>query len=182
MAPVFLHPPIPTPPKELLERARLGYRPAVDELIELCTPRIQSMARNWASNMCAEEELAQVANIALWNGIHGFDPSKEFEPWATTVIKNAYCSALKVPIKRLPTPIPDHHLTLVIDPGATPADLLDLKTARGLLPAREAQVIQMVYDDQMPQTEIGRELGISQPRVTQIHRTAIRCLQRSLAV
>jgi RNA polymerase sigma-70 factor (ECF subfamily) len=51
------------------------------------------------------EDVAQEAWIKLINNIDKYDPSRPFEPWAKTVIKNIYISSAAKALKEVQTPV-----------------------------------------------------------------------------
>lgn len=71
--------------------------------------------------------------------------------------------------------------------SAGPSDKLErsqlaeaLAQARGLLPEREARVLALYYDQELPFREIAALLGVTVSRICQIHRQAIERLRRAL--
>lgn len=71
------------------------------------------------------------------------------------------------------------------DCPAAPLDAADLQRALALaleaLPERERLLITLYYHEEFTMTEIGRMMGLSQPRASQIHAQAIRRVRAALA-
>ena len=145
-----------------------------DRLVEQHMTLVRSIARRHARAGEPVDDLVQVGTIGLLKAIDRFDPDRGVD------LRASAAPAIEGEIR--------HHLrdrrrqpaVALVDPDGTaaPADNGDARAlvAAGMkvLTGRERKVIQMRFEQDLRQTDIADELGISQAQVS-------RLLQRALA-
>jgi RNA polymerase sigma-70 factor (ECF subfamily) len=123
----------------LVEAARRGDRPALDELLHRHYDRLYALCRRMHNNEADALDAAQEALIAIVKGLPRFDGRSSFATWSYRVATNACLDELRRRQRR-PVPVGDEALP---DPlaanagpgvGDTVADRVSLDEALDALP------------------------------------------------
>lgn len=151
----------------------------IEEIIQSYEPMLAALASRHAPSWCSPGDLAQAGRIALWRAAPKYDPGKgSFEPYAVSAVRNAMMNEVRANPPVDQNAAPAGHADLVV-PADADQDLV--KAMRGLLSA-EADVVERLYFRGQTQRQAADALALSQPRVSQTHRRALRRLRAVLAV
>ena len=188
----------------LREYRERGDRSARERLIAQYLPLVRGLARRYAGRGEQLDDLVQVGAIGLMKAIERFDPERgvDLPAFAVPTISGEIQRHLRdrvAPIKmprreggatgeRPPSveslsagsgdtaPLPG-----VLEPGfELGEDRAALERAFRVLDPRERRVLQLSFFAELPQSRIGRELGISQIHVSRLARRALEKLRAEL--
>ena len=188
----------------LREYRERGDRSARERLIAQYLPLVRGLARRYVGRGEQLEDLVQVGTIGLIKAIERFDPERgvDLPAFAVPTISGEIQRHLRdrvAPIRmprreagaaaeRPPSveslssgngdsaPLPG-----VLEPGfELGEDRAALERAFRVLDARERRVLQLSFFAELPQSRIGRELGISQIHVSRLARRALEKLRAEL--
>jgi RNA polymerase sigma-B factor len=190
----------------LREYREHGDRSARERLIAQYLPLVRGLARRYAGRGEQLDDLVQVGAIGLMKAIERFDPERgvDLPAFAVPTISGEIQRHLRdrvAPI-RMPRreggaagePPPaveslsaaggDGEVAAqpgVLEPGfALGEDRAALERAFRVLDPRERRVLQLSFFAELPQSRIGRELGISQIHVSRLARRALEKLRAEL--
>ena len=195
---------------ELWTQARLGDHAAREDLIEAYRPYVSRVVARMgipSTSVQGRDDLVSAGVVGLIDAVDRYDPSRgvPFEAFAVTRIRGAIIDELRrldgrgrlfwrrvrvgeADADELPAAL---SLDRLVEAGAEPAadateplleeDLRnDVQYALMTLTIRERNVITRYYDGERTLREIGREMGVSEARVSQLHARAIAHLRRVL--
>lgn len=124
--------------EELVERARAGDRPALEQLLRLLAPRVHAICRRICIDAHDAEDAAQEALVAVVRGLSRFDGRSSITTWVHRVTTNACLDEVRR-IRRRPVPVEAVSGTEVPDGAAGPEDhALGASSRRDLAAALEA--------------------------------------------
>lgn len=134
------------------------------------------------------DDLEQAALIAFWRATKSFDPSRgvPFQHYAQRAIRQAMISQLR----RLKLPTVAGRAVSIDDPDLDPSFLEDendspeaeLERAEirdhvrrwiAAGPPRQREVYSLVYETGLTQRDAAKQMGVSQPRITQLHKSLL---------
>lgn len=130
-----------------------------------------------------EEDLAQQARVRLFMASRAFPNAPA--PYIRAVIANAMRSALRNEFRRFSTrssfaeELDDGLPAPADEPVDERAGVVSAWAAR--LPIRLREVYRHLYTEERSQREVARLMGVSQPRVAQLHRQLIELGREELA-
>jgi RNA polymerase sigma-B factor len=181
---------------------RRGDCSARERLVAAYFPLVRALARRYAGRGEALEDLVQVGAIGLMKAIDRFDPERgvDLPAFAAPTIAGEIQRHLRDrvgPIRMPRTPggagsvpppavqsLPGDdgqgatELPGVLEPGfELGEDRAVLERAFRVLDRRERRVLQLSFFAGLPQSKIGRELGISQIHVSRVARRALEKLR-----
>lgn len=183
-----------------------GDRSARERLIAQYLPLVRGLARRYAGRGEQLDDLVQVGAIGLMKAIERFDPDRgvDLPAFAVPTISGEIQRHLRdrvAPI-RMPRreggaaadPPPSVEslsrgrgddeapaLPGVLEPGfELGEDRAALERAFRVLDPRERRVLQLSFFAELPQSRIGKELGISQIHVSRVSRRALEKLRAEL--
>jgi RNA polymerase sigma-B factor len=189
----------------LLAAGRLGGdRDARERLVRRYLPLVRAVARRHAQAGESLDDLVQVGTIGLIRALDRFDPrrGRDFLPFALPYINGEVKRHLRdrASTIRIPRRVQEHDaeaarrarspVSLSDDPDAGPAaagDLFDVVAARVLvaegaraLDSRERRIVLLHHFGGLSQTEVAREVGLSQIHVSRLYRGALEKLRSEL--
>ena len=140
-------------------------RAAFSVLFAYFGPRVKAWMLRAGLNPTAAEELAQETMLMVWQKAHLFDPSRAgASAWIFTIARNLRIDAQRRerhPSDLMPDPSDD------LDPPPLADRMLAMaqqesriRTALGLLPPEQADVIRKAFFEEKVHAEIEKELGI----------------------
>ncbi len=140
-------------------------RAAFSELFAYFAPRVKAWMLRAGLNPTAAEELAQETMLMVWQKAHLFDPGRAgASAWIFTIARNLRIDAQRRerhPSDLMPDPSDD------LDPPPQADRILAMaqqetriRTALGLLPPEQADVIRKAFFEDKVHAEIEKELGI----------------------
>jgi RNA polymerase sigma factor (sigma-70 family) len=173
---VITSPPPPTPAE--LRRIAAGDQQACRNLIDRWESPIKIIASGFASRASDIDDLMQIGRLAVHQSALNYDLSLEFPfgNYAKRGIKNCIMQEATrlARQRRLETPLEGHAEDgddlppeMVNDTG--PADAVKGWVLE--LPEPHATIFRLLYVEKLKQRGAAEELGISQPRVAQLHRS-----------
>jgi RNA polymerase sigma-B factor len=175
---------------------------ARERLVELHLPLVRSLARRYANRGEGLEDLVQVGSIGLLESIDRFDPRRGTDlpsfavPTITGVIRRHLRD--RSTIVRMPRPLAEQArrpvcLSLAegvsseIDGAMRTEDAFHASEERMLIAAgfralapRERRILKLRYFAGLSQTEIAREVGLSQIQVSRLIRTSLDRMRAAL--
>lgn len=179
---------------EARERLILEYAPFARRLVARMSVAQRSVAQR--------EDLVSVGVIGMIQAVDRYDPDKRvpFEAFAAVRVRGAVIDELRrLSVVSRDRDVPGLPPALSIDTlvaeGLEPCDedaglidpLLDADLREDLaaslqtLPSRERFVLHAYYIERRRMCEIGKDLGLTEARVSQIHSQAVGRLRRALA-
>jgi RNA polymerase sigma-B factor len=175
---------------------------ARERLVELHLPLVRSLARRYANRGEGLEDLVQVGSIGLLESIERFDPRRGSDlpsfavPTITGVIRRHLRD--RSTIVRMPRPLAEEARKPVcisfaegespeIDGVMQTEGAFDASEERMLLAAgfralapRERRILKLRYFAGLSQSEIAREVGLSQIQVSRLIRTSLDRMRAAL--
>lgn len=128
------------------------------------------MAYRYASNPSEAEDIAQDALLRAWRRRSTLRDSDRRNQWLATIVRNEA-------FRQHARPRPDPTASLEFSEGAedeqvlAAVELADLHAALKLLSARDRQLLEMKYEEDLTQGMIARRLGIPEGTVkVRLHR------------
>jgi RNA polymerase sigma-B factor len=190
----------------LREYREHGDRSARERLIAQYLPLVRGLARRYAGRGEQLDDLVQVGAIGLMNAIERFDPDRgvDLPAFAVPTIAGEIqrhlrdrVAPIRMPrreggaaverppaVESLSTGRRNAEATAlpgVLEPGfELGEDRAALERAFRVLDPRERRVLQLSFFAELPQSTIGRELGISQIHVSRLARRALEKLRAEL--
>lgn len=189
----------------LREYREHGDRSARERLIAQYLPLVRGLARRYAGRGEQLDDLVQVGAIGLMKAIDRFDPDRgvDLPAFAIPTIAGEIQRHLRdrvgpirmprrdgraepVPLPSVETLSADRQegaaaLPGMLEPGfELGEDRAALERAFRVLDPRERRVLQLSFFAELPQSRIGRELGISQIHVSRLARRALEKLRAEL--
>jgi len=128
------------------------------------------MAYRYASNPSEAEDIAQEALLRAWRRRSTLRNSERRIQWLTTIVRN---EAFRVHARVRPDPTSTIEFREGAEDEAVLAtvELADLHAALGRLSARDRQLLEMKYEEDLTQATIARRLGIPEGTVkVRLHR------------
>jgi RNA polymerase sigma-B factor len=183
-----------------------GDQSARDKLVEANLPLARAIARRYAGRGEQLDDLVQVGAIGLMKAIERFDPERgvDLPAFAVPTISGEIqrhlrdrVAPIRVPrreggavgerpptVESLSTGRADGEAAPqpgVLEPGfELGEDRAALERAFRVLDPRERRVLELSFFAELPQSRIGRELGISQIHVSRLARRALEKLRAEL--
>jgi RNA polymerase sigma-B factor len=168
------------------------------ELIERHLPLVRAVARRFAGGEEPLEDLVQVGTIGLIKAVDRYDPSRgvALGAYATPSIAGEIRHHLRD--RSAPVRVPRREQAAGVrvtaveldavgdraqanDPVAAAHERLALRGALRSLHARERQVVQLRFGDDLSQAQIAARVGLSQVHVSRTLRRALHRLRDQLA-
>jgi RNA polymerase sigma-B factor len=190
----------------LREYRERGDRSARERLIAQYLPLVRGLARRYAGRGEQLDDLVQVGTIGLMNAIERFDPDRgvDLPAFAVPTISGEIQRHLRDRVAPIRMPRREGGaaaerppsveslsarrgdgksaaLPAVLEPGfELGEDRAALERAFRVLDQRERRVLQLSFFAELPQSRIGKELGISQIHVSRVARRALDKLRAEL--
>jgi RNA polymerase sigma-B factor len=189
----------------LREYREHGDRSARERLIAQYLPLVRGLARRYAGRGEQLDDLVQVGAIGLMKAIDRFDPDRgvDLPAFAIPTIAGEIQRHLRDRVAPIRMPRRDGRAEPVPPPSVEPLsadrqedaaalpgvlepgfelgeDRAALERAFRVLDPRERRVLQLSFFAELPQSRIGRELGISQIHVSRLARRALEKLRAEL--
>jgi RNA polymerase sigma-70 factor (ECF subfamily) len=181
-----------TPPPDRDEQAALIQaiaqrrdRAAFADLFAHFGPRVKAWMLRAGSNPAAAEELTQETMLAVWQKARLFDPARAgASTWIFTIARNLRIDSLRRerhPSELMPDPSEEPDDPVQADRVLTVAQQeTRIRSALGLLPPEQAEVIRKAFFEDKVHAEIEKELGIPLGTVKSRLRLAMARLRTAL--
>ncbi len=189
----------PEPSPALRGAAASGCNDSFRSLLEAWEPSIRATARRAIASRYAktghestpdlQRDLAQAGRLALWRAVAGFNPSTghPFVHYARRAIKNAVQKELGRP---------STSSAIYLSPEAEQGDPSGQarrnfeQAERGILvagwlrslPQVLHRIYELLYKEGLSQRQIAGQLGVSQPRISQLHKRLLAQGARHFAI
>ncbi len=92
--------------EELVRRIQRGDEAAFDQLMDVCGPRVFSLAYRMIGNHDDAQDVAQEAFIRIYRGLKKFDGRASFTTWMYRIVTNVCLNEIRTR-KRLPVMFED---------------------------------------------------------------------------
>lgn len=126
--------------------------------------RLYGLCTFLCANSCEAEDLYQETWLKVVKNIEKYDPSKEFEPWLTTICVNTYRNTLrrimKSPVFNTFATTEEKESALNSVPAPEEKDYSDLYAAIGKLPEKLRLTVLLFYFRDMDIESVAAVLGI----------------------
>lgn len=157
-------------------------------------PLVRGVARRFVYRLPAHMEfldLVSIGTLGLLDAAAKYDPCRQtkFETYATWRVRGAIMDEMRFQASRGTKTVSLIDCEELIDPDApdpfSEAGLSELKAivaeALSELPKRERVVLLLYYYREMTMKEVGQAMGLTEARISQIHKEAIIRLRVKLA-
>jgi RNA polymerase sigma factor (sigma-70 family) len=163
---VITSPPSPTPSE--LQRIAIGDRHACRELIDSWEGAIKAIASGYASRRSDLDDLMQVGRLAVYQSALKYDPSfgVPYSNYTKRAIKNSVMqeAARLARQRKLDQPLEGYN-----EQRTEPYRNHSVKEWVLELSEPHATIFRLLYIEKLRQRVAAEEMGVSQPRVAQLH-------------
>jgi RNA polymerase sigma-70 factor, ECF subfamily len=174
------------PPRSVLDRCRAGERAAFEELFELTSDRVYSVALHFLGDPAGAADVTQDVFLKLLVKLDQFRSEARFSSWLYRVVANAVVDHQR---KRRPAvPLESVETWRLASPGASPEEAAERRERRlavqravRRLPPRLRMPLLMRHVAQLSYGEIAAALGVSEGTVASRLARAARRLARLVA-
>jgi RNA polymerase sigma-B factor len=144
-------------------------KPERDRLVEAHMPLVHSVARRYAGRGAELEDLVQVGAVGLLSASERFDPQRgvSFGSFAAPTVEGAIRHHLRK-LAKTDQPLAPDEIPEGISALVGTDDRLLLRGWLRALGDRDRQIVYLRFHADMTEADIGRELGLSQARVSRL--------------
>jgi RNA polymerase sigma-70 factor, ECF subfamily len=154
----------------LVSRARAGDRSAYESLLEPCVRPATRLAFAMLHDRSEAEDAFQEAALRAWRRIRNLRADSAFQPWFLGIVANQCREVRRGQWWRM-IRVPDFSLAVTVDETAAWLEGEDLRRAVANLPHDQRVAVLLHFQLDMPLSDVGAALGISEAGAkTRVHR------------
>jgi RNA polymerase sigma-70 factor, ECF subfamily len=154
----------------LVSRARAGDRSAYERLLEPCVRPATRLAFAMLHDRSEAEDAFQEAALRAWRRIRNLRPGSAFQPWFMGIVANQCREVRRGRWWRM-IRVPEISVVAAVDETAAWLEGEDLRRAVATLPHDQRVAVLLHFHLDMPLSDVGAALGISEAGAkTRVHR------------